>query len=43
MPLLKGNALKKRLQDLGYQTDDTDWDKPVKPTDDCWDGEEWEE
>jgi len=37
--LLKGNKLKKRLQKLGYETDDEDWDK----SNDNDDGERWEE
>jgi len=37
--LLKGNKLKKRLQKLGFETDNTNWDK--KSVND--DGERWEE
>ena len=35
MGLLKGNALQKRLQDLGYKTDGTDWDNSGSSED--WD------
>jgi hypothetical protein len=28
--ILKGNALQKRLKKLGYETDDTDWDRKEK-------------
>jgi hypothetical protein len=30
MTLLKGNALQKRLQELGFKTDGTDWDESLK-------------
>lgn len=40
MNMLKGNKLQKRLNDLGFPTDGTDWDDPKNKSDD---GERWEE
>jgi len=37
--MMKGNKLKERLESLGYECDDSDWDK--KNYED--DGERWEE